>query len=494
MIEYNYGGFMIYTNIDFKNDFILNIDDEDIKEALKASELEFIDSGSFSNRTWNTYSRKIYVYCHEEDYKILNNNKKYLYDIADKVHHIKDEYMLTGIEIIKRAFNNIENPNEVVISDIIKFNKMDDCIGEGGFARVYKYSCPLLKETFAFKVLDPSSFNNAPYEINVERFIKEAKTLLKFNHQNIVKFYNIGRVLPNSYYIKMEWIDGVKLKEFINEKGPIDIDTYIYISKQILSAVSYSHSFNILHRDLTERNIMITDDNTVKILDFGLAKDYKNGTDLTTLSNVINTDNMAPEIKESIDNYSIKSDIYAIGCIMFRILTNKAIHPNFLDDLIDIDDHIKDIIKKCIATDLDKRYDRCEDIYADLEGYNLDNKKNDKKKFSLKYFDYIVSSSVSQIEVPSNFDNSMDRYRYFVEECIVNVANSYRFKNSVTADQLFDDFGLLNISYYSRYHLSVPYLFDLINFYNNLNEDEKLDFLSKIKSIIDPKLVREKDD
>jgi len=98
----------------------------------------------------------------------------------------------------------------------------------------------------------------------------------------------------------MEWIDGKDLKDYINENGPIDIDTFINISKQIISALYYSHTKNILHRDLAERNILITADEKVKILDFGLAKNIKNGINLTTYSTAINTDNMAPQLKEDI--------------------------------------------------------------------------------------------------------------------------------------------------------------------------------------------------
>jgi serine/threonine-protein kinase len=118
---------------------------------------------------------------------------------------------------------------------------------------------------------------------------------------------------------------------------------------------------------------MVTNEDNVKILDFGLAKDYKEGIDLTTLSGAINTDNMSPEIKDSIKNYSVKSDIYSIGCIMFRILTNKAIHIDYIEDLkkVSVPDKIIKVIKKCTAISLEERYNTCQEIYEDLDNLTI---------------------------------------------------------------------------------------------------------------------------
>ena len=163
--------------------------------------------------------------------------------------------------IIKKNFNGVfstnNNNSEVIIEEKIKFNKEKDCIGEGGFSRVYKYNCDILKTSFAYKILDPSSFNSAPYEINVARFINEAKTLLTFNHENIVKIYNVGRVIPNSYYIKMEWIDGKELKGYISENGPIDIDTFINILSQSFAINNNLGAVEIFRNILNHNSIYL---------------------------------------------------------------------------------------------------------------------------------------------------------------------------------------------------------------------------------------------
>ena len=243
----------MYSTSEFKEDFLLNIDNMQLKKAVEESQIEFTDSSQFTRIEWDTYCRTLSIFCSEKNSMLISSQKKLLKEIAQKVHGVKDGFMVTDLLIIKKNFNGVfstnNNNSEVIIEEKIKFNKEKDCIGEGGFSRVYKYNCDILKTSFAYKILDPSSFNSAPYEINVARFINEAKTLLTFNHENIVKIYNVGRVIPNSYYIKMEWIDGKDLKGYISENGPIDIDTFINISKQIVSALYYSHSKNILHRD-----------------------------------------------------------------------------------------------------------------------------------------------------------------------------------------------------------------------------------------------------
>ncbi len=489
---------MDYSVEDFKTDFVLNIDDLGLRNVIEKSVLEFSDNGKFTKREWNTYCRKLYIYCKESDYDIIEKNKRELYSIADKVHNVKNGHMLMEVVVVKKDFDGIftsTSNEEVIIEEKLKFNKIDDCIGEGGFARVYKYRCPILNDYFAYKVLDPCTFNSTPIEIDIARFIREAKTLMKFNHPNIVKVYNIGKVQPNSYYIKMEWIDGNKLKDYINKNGPINIELFIHLSKQLLSAISYSHSFSILHRDLTERNIMITNDGILKVLDFGMAKNFKDGTDLTTLTNVINTDNMAPEIHETINNYSIKSDIYAIGCIMFRILANKTINIEFEKELQDLDIPISilNIIKKCIKVNVEDRYDNCQEIYNDLENYNshiTDVEQQSSTIFNLDNFRYLIENGISEIKVPLDFNNDFEKYKKFIEKDLIKVIQCNKFVSDISVHDIFAYFNYANISYYERFRINLIDLVKITDFYNSLGI-EKDSFINTIKNIVDKKIKKE---
>ncbi|MCL2436770.1 MAG: Stk1 family PASTA domain-containing Ser/Thr kinase [Clostridiales bacterium] len=195
-----------------------------------------------------------------------------------------------------------------------------DRIGDGGMAVVYKARCRLLNRFVAIKILKPDFIKDVKF---IENFKKESQAAASLSHPNIVNVYDVGRE-GNINYIVMELIEGRTLSDVIKEEAPLDYRRAIEIAKQIASALSLAHKNHIIHRDVKPHNILITQDGTAKITDFGIAK-------AVTDSTLVDNDGMvmgsvhyfAPEQARGgyVDE---KSDIYALGIVLYEMLTGKV--------------------------------------------------------------------------------------------------------------------------------------------------------------------------
>ena len=204
---------------------------------------------------------------------------------------------------------------------------------------------------------------------------------------------------------------------------------------------------------------------------------------------------MAPELKEDISKYSVQSDIYSIGCIMYRMLTNKTISLDYIKELEnkEIPNNIIDIINKCLATNLEERYNNCMDIYDDLGKYKLDDiptaySNSEIKQFNLDYFRDLIYNGISEIIVNIEFKDTFDIYKKLMEEDIIKVINFNKFNTRIPIALLFQYFGYENIHYYNKYQIDVEDLIKMKNFYNKLPENDKINFIENIKIIISPKI------
>jgi len=324
----------------------------------------------------------------------------------------------------------------------------------------------------------------------MQRFIREANFMFEFNHDNIVKIFSLGKIVPNGLYIKMEYVDGWKLKDYISEKGPLSDDEKYKLSIQLIQAIGYLHSKKILHRDLAERNIMINKNGILKVLDFGLAKIPGKNTDLTTISTIINTDYIAPEVKEDYTKHSVQSDIYSIGCIMFRIYTNRTININYKEILQNenIPNNVKKIIIKCLNISLEERYKNCGEILCDLEEKNKPVQSN--KSYSLDKFKLLINEGISEINVYEDFENNIEIYRDMMNIKINDVINSNKFVSFITAYDLVSKcIPHYNIRHYKSVTITIKELIDLRDFYLSLDAIDKENFCNNIKNIITPKII-----
>ncbi len=192
-------------------------------------------------------------------------------------------------------------------------------LGGGRFGDVFLAYDTIIEAQFALKI-------SRMRREEIVMLRDEAKLLASLNHPNIVRFYNID-IIDNKFVLVMEYIRGRVLREII-KGGGIEVEQAKGILSQTLEAISYAHNLGVLHRDLKPENILLTEDNIVKITDFGLARFIKSGS--LAASTAGTPIYMAPEAWAG--SYSEKSDIWSIGVILYELLTGI---PPFLDDSLD---------------------------------------------------------------------------------------------------------------------------------------------------------------
>lgn len=189
-------------------------------------------------------------------------------------------------------------------------------IGTGGMADVYKSIDRTLNRYVAIKVLKREFREDETF---VKKFRTEAQSAAALSHPNIVNIYDVGED-RGLYYIVMELVEGITLKDYIQKKGRLTTKEVISIGVQVCSAMAMAHSHNIIHRDIKPQNIMISKEGKIKVTDFGIAK--------ATSSNTISTNVMgsvhytSPE--QARGGYSdAKSDIYSLGITMYEMITGE---------------------------------------------------------------------------------------------------------------------------------------------------------------------------
>ncbi|BCZ45484.1 protein kinase [Clostridium gelidum] len=192
-------------------------------------------------------------------------------------------------------------------------------IGEGGMGIVYKAKCHLLNRFVAVKILK-SELNN--YEDFVAKFRREANSVASLSHQNIVNVYDIGSE-NNIDFIVMEYINGKTLKQVINQNVKLSPRKAIEISLQIAKALECAHKNNIIHRDIKPDNILITEDNIVKVADFGIAKVVDSST-LTNSNNVIGSVHYFSPEQAKGRSVDCRTDIYSLGIVMYEMVTGQV--------------------------------------------------------------------------------------------------------------------------------------------------------------------------
>lgn len=209
---------MNYEAEQFKKDVILNIQNDasysdEVVEALENSKFEFEDSSIFTRREWNTYIRKLKIYCSAHGKAVLESQKKRLYQFMDSLHGVRDDFMLMELIIFASAEmeNYVITSNRIIINKHVEIDKANDLIGTGGFASIYKVDDDEIGVSFAYKIFDPSPFQGSSKEIMKKRFLREARKVISYSHENIVHAYDFGFLGNDSGYIKLEYIDEKKL-------------------------------------------------------------------------------------------------------------------------------------------------------------------------------------------------------------------------------------------------------------------------------------------
>lgn len=196
--------------------------------------------------------------------------------------------------------------------------EIHELIGVGGMANVYRCTDTIDDREVAIKILKDEYLNNEEF---IRRFKNESKAIAMLSHQNIVKVYDVsfGDMIQ---YIVMEYIDGITLKEYIDQQGIIEWKDTIHLTIQVLRALQHAHECGIVHRDIKPQNIMLLQDGTIKVTDFGIARFSDKSTRTMTEQAIGSVHYIAPEQAKG-DITDGKTDIYSVGVMLYEMLTGK---------------------------------------------------------------------------------------------------------------------------------------------------------------------------
>ncbi|MBI4833677.1 MAG: serine/threonine protein kinase [Planctomycetes bacterium] len=194
-------------------------------------------------------------------------------------------------------------------------------LGSGGMGIVFKALDIKNNRTVALKLLYPKTVQNKTF---LDRFAREAKLLMKFDHPNIVKGYQVANY-KGLYFLAMEYIEGKSAQQLLDEKGPFKEDFATYTILQAAKALEYMQKEGIIHRDVKPDNLLITPDNKVKLCDLGFAQPIGCATTETSTDTTCGTPQyMSPEQAKGKADIDIRSDIYSLGATFYHLVIGKT--------------------------------------------------------------------------------------------------------------------------------------------------------------------------
>ncbi|TCP52458.1 serine/threonine-protein kinase [Tumebacillus sp. BK434] len=246
-------------------------------------------------------------------------------------------------------------------------------------AVVYRALDTLLNRFVSIKVLHAQFSTDEEF---VRRFRREAQAAASLSHPNVVNIYDVG-MEGDEYYIVMEFVDGLTLKEVIQDRAPLPVQEAIDICKQICSALGHAHENNIVHRDIKPHNILIGKDGRVKVTDFGIARAITSNTITQDGSVLGSVHYFSPEQARG-GITDVKSDIYSLGVVLYEMLTGelpfsgetpisvalKHLQDHFVEPRQinpSLPQSVENIILKSLAKDPGVRYQSAREMARDLE-------------------------------------------------------------------------------------------------------------------------------
>lgn len=418
--------------------------------------------------------------------------------ISDRVYEeIRYKPNMSAVYIGKKNLKNVNRPIKVYaikfegssISDVVEDDtqikkilhyEIKEKLGRGGMGIVYKAIDTKLNRIVALKFI-PEAISED--ETILKRFKIEAQAVAALQHQNIATIFSIEET-PKESFLVFEYVKGRTLRNII-EKEELNIEQYTKIAKQILEGLSEAHNNNVIHRDITSTNVMVTDSGNAKILDFGLAK-LQNSLEITQEKKKIGTISyMSPEQSKGkkIDH---RTDLWSWGVLFYEIITgqkpfkgshDQAIIYNILNEAPqppqeinkDIDDNLNEIILKCIEKSPEDRFQTAADILG-----HINNNKSSKSR------NKIVSTNatiLSKYDMTDDFTKASKNI-----SCNILIDSSQSMKGFVNTE---------TVSNYSRvvkeieHSTTISWLESNINYFKfslSLEEIERKDYNKATKN------------
>lgn len=290
--------------------------------------------------------------------------------------------------------------------------EITELIGVGGMADVYKATDIIDNKIVAVKILKKEFAENEEF---LRRFRNESKAIALLSHPNIVKVYDVG-FSDKLQFIVMEYIDGITLKEYMDNEKVLTWKDSVHFIIQILRALQHAHDRGIVHRDIKPQNIMLFTDGTIKVMDFGIAKFARD--EGTATDQAIGTVHYISPEQARGDETDEKSDIYSVGVMLYEMLTGqkpfdsdkpisiavmhmqttperpRAINP-------DIPPGLEEIILRAMEKDAENRYQTAADMIRDIEAFKANTSMT---------FGYYVESEPEELpgadETPTQYFSS----------------------------------------------------------------------------------------
>jgi tetratricopeptide (TPR) repeat protein len=254
-----------------------------------------------------------------------------------------------------------------------------DVIGQGGMGWVYKARDRQIDRVVALKVIRKELAGD---ETIIKRFKDEIILARKVTHKNVLRIYDIAEA-EGVKFMSMPFIEGKDLKAIITEQGPLDIDEAVRIASQVLEALKSAHDAGVIHRDLKPQNIMIDQEGTVSVADFGIAKSADAG-GMTVTGQIVGTpEYMSPEQAEG-KEVDFRTDLYSFGLVLYEMLTGDV--PFKADSIIstlmlrlreppkppstvraEVPQWLDRMTMKSIERSAEDRYATADEILADIE-------------------------------------------------------------------------------------------------------------------------------
>ncbi len=243
-------------------------------------------------------------------------------------------------------------------------------IGRGGMGAIYQARQTALDRDVALKIITKEVSDDPMF---VERFEREAKALAKLSHPNIVTVFDFGRTASGMAYLIMEFVDGVNLREAIATKS-VGAEDALGLIATMCHALDYAHAKGVVHRDIKPENILLGEDGSLKIADFGIAKivdDVKHPPTLTATRQILGSLHyLAPEQIESPEQVDHRVDLYALGVVFYELLTGQLPLGNFEPPssvLPRLDKRIDAIVLKTLSRKPALRYQNASQLKSDID-------------------------------------------------------------------------------------------------------------------------------
>lgn len=330
--------------------------------------------------------------------------------------------------------------------------EITELIGIGGMADVYKATDILEDRVVAVKILKNEFADNEDF---VRRFRNESKAIAVLSHPNIVKIFDVG-FTDKIQFIVMEYIDGITLKEFMEQQGMLKWKDSIHFIIQILRALQHAHDRGIVHRDIKPQNIMLFPDGTIKVMDFGIARFAREEGKTISDKAIGSVHYISPE-QASGDITDEKSDIYSVGVMMYEMLTGvkpfdgdnpvsvALMHmQNDAKPLREVNDSVpeglEEIVMRAMQKEPSKRYQSASEMIKDIEEF----KKNPSIVFEYKYLSektqYFNAGAVSRAAAEAEYSRSLPLSGNG-KEAVRQVRTRTKVKEELDEYDDYDDYG-----------------------------------------------------